>query len=256
VLRAIVEDYVATQEPVGSKALVERHQLQVSPATIRNDMAVLEDEGYIRQPHTSAGRVPTDRGYRCSSTSCPGSSRCPRPSGGRSSGSWSAWSTSTTWCTAPCGCSPAHPPGRGRPVPEPVALKVRHLELVPVSTTRLMLVMIADTGRVEQRVVELPDADARGRRAAAARGDQRQARRAAAVGHPPLVEDLTEEIEPALRPGMSVLATLLLETLVERGEERIALAGTANLTRGGILDFQGRYGRSSRRWRRRSSCSS
>src|ERR1044071_1834535 len=64
VLRAIVEDYVATQEPVGSKALVERHQLRVSPATVRNDMAVLEDEGYIRQPHTSAGRVPTDAGYR------------------------------------------------------------------------------------------------------------------------------------------------------------------------------------------------
>src|ERR1700740_3581453 len=62
VLRAIVEDYVETQEPVGSKALVERHHLGVSPATVRNDMAVLEDEGYIRQPHTSAGRVPTARG--------------------------------------------------------------------------------------------------------------------------------------------------------------------------------------------------
>ena len=64
VLRAIVEDYVSTNEPVGSKSLVERHQLGVSPATVRNDMAVLEDEGYITQPHTSAGRVPTDKGYR------------------------------------------------------------------------------------------------------------------------------------------------------------------------------------------------
>src|SRR2546423_13866549 len=64
VLRAIVEDSVETQGPVGSKALVERHHLRVSPATVRNDMAVLEEEGYIRQPHTSAGRVPTDRGYR------------------------------------------------------------------------------------------------------------------------------------------------------------------------------------------------
>src|SRR5206468_1660243 len=64
VLRAIVDDYVATQEPVGSKALVERHQLGVSPATVRNDMAALEDEGFIAQPHTSAGRVPTDKGYR------------------------------------------------------------------------------------------------------------------------------------------------------------------------------------------------
>ena len=64
VLRAIVEDYVSTHEPVGSKALVERHNLGVSPATIRNDMAALEDEGFIAQPHTSAGRVPTDLGYR------------------------------------------------------------------------------------------------------------------------------------------------------------------------------------------------
>ena len=64
VLRAIVEDYVATHEPVGSKALVERHQLGVSPATVRNDMAALEEEGLIAQPHTSAGRIPTDKGYR------------------------------------------------------------------------------------------------------------------------------------------------------------------------------------------------
>src|SRR3954471_5030841 len=64
VLRAIVEDYVQTHEPVGSKALVERHRLGVSSATVRNDMAALEEDGYIAQPHTSAGRIPTDKGYR------------------------------------------------------------------------------------------------------------------------------------------------------------------------------------------------
>src|SRR3954467_2827398 len=64
VLRAIVEDYVSTNEPVGSKTLVDRHQLGVSSATVRNDMATLEEEGYITQPHTSAGRVRTDKGYR------------------------------------------------------------------------------------------------------------------------------------------------------------------------------------------------
>ena len=76
VLRAIVQDYVSSNDPVGSKALAERHDLGVSPATIRNDMAVLEEQGYIAQPHTSAGRVPTDKGYRLSSTGCPRSSRC------------------------------------------------------------------------------------------------------------------------------------------------------------------------------------
>ena len=64
ILRAIVTDYVSSQEPVGSRALVERHNLNVSPATVRNDMAALEEEGYITQPHTSAGRIPTDKGYR------------------------------------------------------------------------------------------------------------------------------------------------------------------------------------------------
>src|SRR6187399_1475551 len=64
VLRAIVEGYVATSEPVGSKALAANNGLSVSPATIRNDMAALEDDGLITQPHTSAGRIPTDKGYR------------------------------------------------------------------------------------------------------------------------------------------------------------------------------------------------
>src|ERR1700748_2870036 len=64
VLHAIVADFVATKEPIGSKSLVERHNLGVSSATVRNDMAVLEAEGYITQPHTSSGRVPTEKGYR------------------------------------------------------------------------------------------------------------------------------------------------------------------------------------------------
>ncbi len=64
VLHAIVEGYVSTSEPVGSKALSESQVLGVSSATIRNDMAALEEDGLIAQPHTSAGRIPTDAGYR------------------------------------------------------------------------------------------------------------------------------------------------------------------------------------------------
>jgi heat-inducible transcriptional repressor len=63
-LQHIVEEHVQTTQPVGSNALVEKYSLGVSSATIRNEMAALEDEGYIAQPHTSAGRVPTDAGYR------------------------------------------------------------------------------------------------------------------------------------------------------------------------------------------------
>lgn len=64
VLRAIVEEYVETAQPVGSQTVARASDLGVSSATIRNDMTVLEREGYIAQPHTSAGRIPTDRGYR------------------------------------------------------------------------------------------------------------------------------------------------------------------------------------------------
>lgn len=64
ILKAIVEEYVASAEPVASKVIAEKHDLDVSSATVRNDMAELEAEGFIRQPHTSAGRVPTEKGYQ------------------------------------------------------------------------------------------------------------------------------------------------------------------------------------------------
>ena len=64
VLQAIVDDYVSTYEPVGSKALIERHNFTVSSATLRNEMAELEKLGLIEKPHTSAGRIPSDKGYR------------------------------------------------------------------------------------------------------------------------------------------------------------------------------------------------
>jgi heat-inducible transcriptional repressor len=64
ILRAIVEEYVETAQPVGSQTVAHSRQLGVSSATIRNDMTVLEHEGYLVQPHTSAGRIPTDLGYR------------------------------------------------------------------------------------------------------------------------------------------------------------------------------------------------
>ena len=64
VLAALIEEYVARAMPVGSRTLTERYQLGVSPATVRNELSVLEEEGYLTQPHTSAGRIPTDFGYR------------------------------------------------------------------------------------------------------------------------------------------------------------------------------------------------
>lgn len=64
ILHAVIKDYVDTAEPVGSRTLAKKYDLGVSPATIRNEMSDLEDLGYIHQPHTSAGRVPSDKGYK------------------------------------------------------------------------------------------------------------------------------------------------------------------------------------------------
>ena len=104
VLRAIVADFVATKEPIGSKTLVERHNLGVSSATVRNDMAVLEAEGYITQPHTSSGRVPTEKGYREFVDRLDDIKPLSIASAARSCRSSSPASTSTTCCAARCGC--------------------------------------------------------------------------------------------------------------------------------------------------------
>src|SRR5690349_4165293 len=64
VLQALVEEYIASATPVGSRTLVERYELGCSPATVRNELAILEETGFVVQPHVSAGRVPTDTGYR------------------------------------------------------------------------------------------------------------------------------------------------------------------------------------------------
>jgi len=64
ILKAITDDYIMTAEPVGSRTIARRHDIGLSPATIRNEMADLEEGGYLEQPHTSAGRIPSERGYR------------------------------------------------------------------------------------------------------------------------------------------------------------------------------------------------
>ncbi len=64
ILQAIISDYVRSAEPVGSRTLSKKFDLGISPATIRNEMSDLEEMGYLSHPHTSAGRVPSDKAYR------------------------------------------------------------------------------------------------------------------------------------------------------------------------------------------------
>jgi len=212
VLRAIVEDFVSTNEPVGSKSLVERHQLGVSPATIRNDMAALEDEGYITQPHTSAGRVPTDKGYRLfvdrlssvKPLSSPERKAIETFLGGAVDLDDVVHRTVRLLAQLTHQVAVVQYPSLSRS-------SVRHLDFILISATRVLVVLITDTGRVEQRQVDVPS----------------------------LLAEVATTVEPRLQANATALLAAVLETVVERTEERVVLAGTANLARGGALDFPG-----------------
>jgi heat-inducible transcriptional repressor len=232
VLRAIVEDYVRTHEPVGSKNLVERHALGVSPATIRNDMAILEEEGFIAQPHTSAGRIPTDKGYRLFVDRL-SQVKPLSPAERRAIENFLAGAVDLDDVM---GRSVRLLAQLTRQValvqyPSLTSSAVRHVELVALSDHRLLMVLIADTGRIEQRVVEVP-APLSDEALARLRADLNAAvggRAFTAVAD--RVADLPERFDATERPTVSVVLATLLETVVERHEERIVMGGTANLAR-------------------------
>jgi heat-inducible transcriptional repressor len=237
VLRAIVEDFVSTNEPVGSKALAERHSLGVSPATVRNDMAALEDEGFITHPHTSAGRIPTDRGYRLFVDRL--SSVKPLSSAERraiQSFLEGAVDLDDVVHRSVKLLSQLTQQVAVVQYPSLSRSEVRHLEIVHVAANRLLLVLITDNGRVEQRVLELP--------AMVSEDDVAQLRQvfgsrlhgAKLVDAPKALEDLPDAAPPSLRPVLTSVLTVLLGTLIEKPEEKIAIGGTANLTRH-ALDF-------------------
>jgi heat-inducible transcriptional repressor len=235
VLRAIVEDYVSTQEPVGSKALVERHGLGVSPATVRNDMAALEDEGFITQPHTSAGRVPTDKGYRLFvdrlSQVKPLSAAEKRAIATLLEGAIDlddvVQRSVRLLAQLTRQVAIVQYPTLSRST-------VRHVELVTLASTRLLLVLILSTGRVEQRVVELPeplDDDTVSRvRIALNRATVGQKLSDAAER----LADVPEQYDTEDRPPVTAIVAVLMEAMSDhRSDERVLVGGTANLARFG-----------------------
>jgi heat-inducible transcriptional repressor len=232
VLRAIVEDYVATQEPVGSKMVAQRHALGVSAATVRNDMAYLEEAGYIHQPHTSAGRIPTDKGYRLFVDRL-GKIKPLSAAERRAVHRFLAEAidlddvlTRTVRLLSQLTHQVAvvQYPSLNRST-------VRHLELVALGPRRLMVVMITDTGRVEQRHVELPDDLAEDDVLELRRLVNEQLAGKHLVETPPLIDGLADKVRPEIRAAVSALSKVLLGTMVERPDERVAVAGAANLTR-------------------------
>jgi heat-inducible transcriptional repressor len=231
VLRAIVEDFVSTNEPVGSKSLVDRHNLDVSPATIRNDMAVLEEQGFIVQPHTSAGRIPTDQGYRLFVDKLSGVK--PLSSAERRAiETFLAGAYDLDDVVMRTVRLLAQLTRQVAVVQYPSLTKsaVRHIELVPLTDRRLLLVLITDTGRVEQRAVDLPapigdEAITQLRAVLNACLDGRKLADVASV-----VAELPERVTPVERPNAAAVFSVIVETLVDRHEERVVVGGAANLT--------------------------
>ncbi len=233
VLRAIVEDYVATQEPVGSKALVERHGLGVSPATVRNDMAALEEEGLITQPHTSAGRIPTDKGYRLFvdrlTTLKPMTVAEKRAIATILDGAVDL--DDVVQRSVRLLAQLTHQVALVQ-YPTLSRSTVRHLDIVDLTPTRLLVVLILSSGRVEQRLVELAtpvdedDVTGLRTRLAAAVDGKVIADAGAALGSldvPPNDGGIQEGVVEALVDAMSD----------HRSAERVAVGGAANLARFG-----------------------
>lgn len=243
VLHAIVGDYVETNEPVGSKTIVDRHSFGVSAATIRNDMALLEDEELIVAPHTSSGRVPTDKGYRLYVDTLARA----RP------------------MSAAQRVAIEHFLGESRDLDDVLSrtvrllaqltnqvavvqypslrrTQVRHIDLVAVGENRVLCVLILGTGVVEQQVAFLPAAQVtetwvhglRERIAGAAVGSDVEA----AAGS---IRTLLGEVEEWAQPGEAELARrigeVVLDQLQSNRTERITIAGAANLSRPG--EFSG-----------------
>ncbi len=233
VLRAIVEDYVSTNEPVGSKSLVDRHNLDVSPATIRNDMAVLEEQGYIVQPHTSAGRVPTEQGYRLFVDKLSGVKPLSAAER-RAIETFLAGAYDLDDVVMRTVRLLAQLTRQVAVVQYPSLTRssVRHVELVTLSERRLLLVLITDTGRVEQRTVEMPaetgeEAVARLRGVLNASLDGRKLADVAAA-----IADLPAQVRPHERANAAAIFSVIVETLVERHDERVVVGGASNLTQG------------------------
>lgn len=242
VLRAIVEDYVDTREPVGSKAIVERHAFGVSAATIRNDMALLEDEDLIAAPHTSSGRVPTDKGYRVFVDHL--AEVRPLSSAQRTAiSSFLEGPGDLDDALARTVRALTQLTGQVAIVQYPsfARANVTHVELVQLGGGRMLVIVVTDTGRVSQRMAfvrdDFDEADlARIRAELGTLLVGRSVREGLAR-----IADRLQNAEVLTAPheaATSEIIRVVAEELDEFRQDRLVMAGTATLARR-EADFRG-----------------
>ncbi|MEB3299641.1 MAG: heat-inducible transcriptional repressor HrcA [Candidatus Sericytochromatia bacterium] len=241
ILRAVVDDYVSTAEPVGSRTLSRKYGLGLSPATIRNALADLEDEGLLRQPHTSAGRVPSDQGYRVfveELMSLPSLSPEVREDirrRQRQADDLRDLMTQTARLAAVLsGCTAIVRS------PRPAGARIRALTLVPVTDREALLVVVATSGSVTHRSVTFDEPVHAEDLADLALGLQQQL-----VDRP--LDALTGQVLEGLAARMGRHSDLIRQVLgrLEPAEDALVIAHTAHLARqpefqqriDGLLDF-------------------
>ena len=231
ILRAIVSEYVATGEPIGSKRVVEVAHLDVSAATVRNEMAALEELGYIHQPHTSAGRIPTDRGYRyfvdelSEMTKMPNGPRAELVQellGGARDVEDLLFRTSTVLSQLTRLVSLVIAPAMD-------AARLKLIELVSLTPQTALLLLVADTGRVDKRVVELrePVAESDIERVRSVLNEQVRDRRMGEVHE--LIRGLADGAPTELRTLLGAIADATAGKLSEETISHVYVGGQASL---------------------------
>ena len=159
ILWATIRQYIATAEPVGSKALVDGYNLNVSPATIRSGFTTLEKAGLLYQPHTSAGRIPSDSGYRLYVDRL----MQPSPNIGRQVEEllhdkldWDGWSLEAVLRGAAEVLATLSGYITMITLPQTQHSTIKHIQFVPVETTKIMLVVVLDSYQTQSILMQLP----------------------------------------------------------------------------------------------------
>ncbi|WP_295117443.1 heat-inducible transcriptional repressor HrcA [uncultured Leifsonia sp.] len=232
VLRVIVQDYVASREPVGSKSIVERHSFGVSAATIRNDMALLEEEQLIAAPHTSSGRVPTDKGYRLFVDHL-AEARPLSPAQRTAIETFLGQSVDVDDVLSRTVRLLSQLTNQVALVqyPSVARSKIRHIELVSLAPRRLLSVLITDSGAVEQRMIELQEeldeteiAEIRGAINGAAAG-------LSLIDAAARLRELPDHLSERTRALVAPVAGALLDQIAANRQDKLVMAGAANLAR-------------------------
>jgi len=231
ILRAIVSRYVRSGEPVGSKTLVDSFKLKVSSATVRNEMAALEEAGFIYQPHTSAGRIPTDAGYRFFVDTWGRDVRLPAAQARQvqrllGEPRWeledSLRKTAGLLSTLTHHAAVVFAPALDKSV-------VKRVELVRLTGNRAMTLLVTDTGRVENHIVLIPEGLDDVQMDQAADMLNRLIDGTGLEQTPAKIRDNLERFPLELRDAVQTVAEALEKELGARESERVFLEGAANI---------------------------